>query len=215
MHWRLIKFRFQAFNVYNNFFHTCGNGAKSADNYSIQFHKRDNSVGMLHCQCNMNGVSKLKSCSSFKGLILLCLSCSLHTKSYVCNYIAIFSTAKVMKFWEGSIQTSIFKFGDLHLFLDCCFGILLMSMSFSFKWSIFQVNLGTQCQMTAFKKTKKEFSINTVHCHTHLLETLISVALIWTMKELHGSTYNSGFSWKKSTMQQIKSGILQRIFLKD
>ena len=47
-------------------------------------------------------------------------------------------------------------------FSNCCFGIL-MSRSFSFKQSIWQVNPGSQCLKTA---CPKEASGNTLHHHT-------------------------------------------------
>ena len=74
-----------------------------------------------------------------------------------------FERPKMMKFWEGCVHTSIWSILTICVcFLNCCFGIL-MSRSFSFKRSIWQVNPGSQCLKTA---CPKEASGNTLHHHT-------------------------------------------------
>ena len=100
---------------------------------------------MLHRQCKVNGICKLKSCYAFTWLTVL------H-----CD----FERPKVLKFWDGCVHTSTLMI--CVCFSNCCFGILL-SMSFSFKQSICQVNLGSQCQKTA---CRKKVSGNTLHYHT-------------------------------------------------
>ena len=80
-------------------------------------------------------------------------------KSYVSVITLRFWASKVLKFGEGCVHTSLLTI--CICFFNCCFGIL-MFLNFSFKWSIWQVNPGSQCQKTAYWK---EASGNTLHHH--------------------------------------------------
>ena len=125
---------------------------------------------MLHCQCKTNGVgisiTRCYICYMVINIAVLELQFAhVHVESHVRKYITIFSTAKVIKFWDGSVHTSILVICIINYFSNCCFGIL-MSMSFSCKSSIFQVNLGSQCQKTDCSGEKGVWYRNILHCHT-------------------------------------------------
>ena len=106
-----------------------------------------------------------------------------------------FECPKVLKFWEGCVHTSILTI--CICFLNCCFGIL-MSRSFSFKRSIWQVNPGSRCLETA---CPKEASGNTLHHHT-CVAILCTVQIDWKL----ASGYVWLFSWWFYFLQNFERG---------
>ena len=135
---------------------------------------------------------------------------------YMVNAVALelqFACKIHCNFFKGSVQTLL---AICICFLNCSFGIL-MSMSYSFMQSIFQVNLSSQCPKTACHKNVFGNMLNFDHTIPNVMQFWNSTHRLWRLgvsgdwqqfykhpkfQFTHKIMMNATISWIKKKMLQ-------------